>query len=50
MTEGAGLAWPLPAGASPDLAIPCLMAAYLALALCLVPLCRMQARVVAVED
>jgi Ca2+/H+ antiporter, TMEM165/GDT1 family len=47
--EGAGLAWPTPAHASADLAIPCLMAAYLALALCLVPLCRMQARAVAEE-
>jgi uncharacterized membrane protein len=47
VAEGVGLAWPLPAGASPDLAIPCLMAAYLALALGLVPVCRMQARIVA---
>ena len=38
--EGAGFAWPLPSTASPDLAIPCLMAAYLMLALALVPLCR----------
>jgi uncharacterized membrane protein len=45
--EGAGLAWPMPAGVRSDLAIPCLMAAYLALAVCLVPLCRLQARVVA---
>jgi Ca2+/H+ antiporter, TMEM165/GDT1 family len=36
--EGAGLAWP-----GSDLAIPCLMAAYLAIAICLVPLCRTQA-------
>jgi len=49
VAEGAGLAWPLPAGASPDLAIPCLMAAYLVLALGLVPMCRMQARVIAGE-
>jgi uncharacterized membrane protein len=49
VAEGTGLRWPLPAGASPDLAIPCLMAAYLALALGLVPVCRMQARVVAEE-
>ena len=37
--EGAGLAWP-----GSDLAIPCLMAAYLAIALCLVPACRAGAR------
>jgi uncharacterized membrane protein len=49
VAEGAGLAWPLPAGVSPDLAIPCVMAAYLALALGLVPICRLQARVVAEE-
>jgi uncharacterized membrane protein len=33
--EGAGFAWP-----GSDLAIPVLMAAYLAIALCLVPMCR----------
>ena len=33
--EGAGVAWP-----GDDLAIPVLMAAYLAIALCLVPICR----------
>jgi uncharacterized membrane protein len=49
VAEGAGLAWPLPAGASPDLAIPCLLAAYLGLALGLVPICRMQASVVTEE-
>ena len=38
--EGAGFAWP-----GSDLAIPCLMAAYLAIALCLVPMCRAGARV-----
>jgi uncharacterized membrane protein len=48
--EGAGLAWPLPGGASPDLAVPCLMAAYLVLALGLVPVCRMQAHIVTAED
>ena len=48
--EGARLTLPIPAHGSPDLAIPCLMVAYLALALCLVPLCRMQARVVAEEE
>ncbi|HEX9198491.1 MAG TPA: hypothetical protein VF865_02965 [Acidobacteriaceae bacterium] len=47
VAEGAGLVWPIPASLSPDLAIPCLMAAYLALALCLIPMCRMQARAVA---
>ena len=47
--EGAGLAWPIPASASPDLAIPCLIAAYLGVALMLVPICRLQARVVAEE-
>ena len=50
VAEGAGLAWPIPASASPDLAIPCLMAAYLALALGLVPMCRLQARSVAQEN
>jgi uncharacterized membrane protein len=40
--EGAGVAW-----AGDDLAIPCLMAAYLGLALCLVPICRGRARTVA---
>jgi uncharacterized membrane protein len=42
--EGAGFAWP---GA--DLAIPCLMAAYLAIGLCLVPACRSRARATTVE-
>ena len=42
--EGAGFAWP-----GSDLAIPCLMVAYLAIALCLVPICRGRARRVAVE-
>jgi uncharacterized membrane protein len=40
--EGIGVAWP-----GDDLAIPCMMAAYLALALYLVPLCRRRARRVA---
>jgi uncharacterized membrane protein len=48
--EGVGLAWPIPAHANPDLAIPFLVAVYLALALCLVPVCRMQARMVAEEN
>jgi Ca2+/H+ antiporter, TMEM165/GDT1 family len=43
--EGAGFTWP---GA--DLAIPCLMAAYLAIAVCLVPMCRARARVVSAEN
>jgi len=38
--EGAGLAWPIPAPDSADLAIPFLVAAYLGLALLLVPICR----------
>jgi uncharacterized membrane protein len=50
VAEGAGLAWPIPASASPDLAIPCLMAAYLALAICLVPICRLQTRAIAQEN
>lgn len=41
--EGAGFVWP-----GSDLAIPVLIAAYLMIALCLVPMCRMQAD--AVED
>ena len=48
--EGAGLAWPMPAFANPDFAILCLVAMYLGLALCLVPICRLQARVVAEES
>jgi uncharacterized membrane protein len=48
--EGAGLVWPIPAHANPDFAIPCLVALYLALALCLVPICRVQARIVAEES
>jgi Ca2+/H+ antiporter, TMEM165/GDT1 family len=48
--EGAGLAWPLPASASPDLAIPLLMAMYLGLALWLVPMCRASVHIAPVED
>ena len=48
--EGAGLAWPIPGSASPDLAIPCLAAAYLGVALFLVSICRLQARVVGEEN
>lgn len=40
VSEGAGLGWPGAAGVNPDLAIPFLAAAYLGLALCLIPLCR----------
>jgi Ca2+/H+ antiporter, TMEM165/GDT1 family len=47
VAEGAGLAWPIPPTVNVDLVIPCLMAAYLALALGLVPLCRMQAHIAA---
>ncbi len=43
VSEGAGLGWPGPAGATPDLAIPFLAAAYLGLALWLVPMCRRRA-------
>jgi Ca2+/H+ antiporter, TMEM165/GDT1 family len=50
VAEGADLAWPIPAPASPDLAILFLTAAYLGVALCLVPLCRLQARNVAEES
>jgi uncharacterized membrane protein len=50
VSEGAGLTWPMPANANPDFAIPCLAAMYLALAVCLVPICRLQARVVAEES
>jgi uncharacterized membrane protein len=48
--EGAGLAWPRPAAANPDLAIPFLVVAYLAVALWLVPICRTAAHVTSVED
>ena len=46
--EGAGVAWPIfawpgAASAGADVAIPCLMVAYLALALALVPMCRNRA-------
>jgi uncharacterized membrane protein len=43
--EGEGIAWP-----GGDLAIPVLMAAYLGVALCLVPMCRIRALAVAGEE
>jgi uncharacterized membrane protein len=48
--EGAGLAWPGPAARNPDVAIPFLVVAYLAVALWLVPICRTAAHVTSVED
>jgi uncharacterized membrane protein len=50
VAEGAGLAWPGPASAKPDIAIPFLMVAYLAIALWLVPICRSAAHRASVED
>jgi len=50
VAEGAGLAWPGFSPAASDLAIPCLIAAYLAVALCLVPLCRVQHRALVEES
>jgi len=50
VSEGAGLRWPGPAAANPDLAIPALMAAYLGLAAWLVPSCRAMAHNRSVED
>ena len=43
--EGAGIVWP-----GDDLAIPALMAAYLAVAMCLVPICRRSARAASTEN
>lgn len=48
--EGTGLEWPGPLSARPDLAIPLLVAAYLCLALWLVPVCRTRAGIAGVED
>jgi uncharacterized membrane protein len=48
--EGVGLAWPVPANASADIAIPFLMVAYLALALWLVPISRDNIKAAPVED
>jgi uncharacterized membrane protein len=48
--EGAGLAWPGPAAANPDIAIPFLMLAYVGIALWLVPICRNAAHTASVED
>jgi Ca2+/H+ antiporter, TMEM165/GDT1 family len=50
VSEGAGLHWPGPARTNPDLAIPCLIAAYLAVALWLIPACRAIPRHGAVEN
>ncbi len=50
ISEGANLHWPGPASANPDIAIPCLMLAYLALALWLVPTCRTLHHSAAVEN
>jgi uncharacterized membrane protein len=47
--ESVGLAWPVPHSGSSDLAILGLIALYLVLALGLVPVCRLQARIVAEE-
>jgi uncharacterized membrane protein len=47
LAEGAGLQWPGPASVRPDLAIPFLIVAYLAVSLWLVPTCRTRAGVVA---
>lgn len=50
VSEGAGLAWPGPAAANPDLAIPFLALAYLCVALWLVPVCKIRPRGAVVED
>jgi Ca2+/H+ antiporter, TMEM165/GDT1 family len=51
VAEGAGIAWPGPAASNPDLAIPCLIAAYLGVALWLVPVCFVRKHhAVTVED
>ena len=50
ISEGAGLHWPGPAAANPDLAIPFLMAAYLALAHWLVSACRVAAHAARWDD
>jgi Ca2+/H+ antiporter, TMEM165/GDT1 family len=50
VSEGAGLGWPGPAGANPELAVPALVAAYLALAVWLVPACRAMAHDAPVEE
>lgn len=49
LAEGVGLAWPGPASAQPDLAIPFLIAAYLCVALWLVPVCRTRAGILGTE-
>jgi uncharacterized membrane protein len=50
VAEGSGLLWPGLNLTNSDLAIPCLMAAYLVIALCLVPLCRASSGLAPVED
>jgi uncharacterized membrane protein len=51
VAEGAGIAWPGPAASNPDLAIPFLVAAYLGVALWLVPVCFVRKHhAVTVED
>ena len=50
VSEGAGLSWPGRAGKEPDLAIPLLVAAYLCVALWLVPRCRTRAELLGGED
>ena len=51
VAEGAGIAWPGPATSNPDLAIPCLVAGYLGVALWLVPVCFVRKHhAVTVED
>jgi uncharacterized membrane protein len=50
LAEGAGLAWPGPLSARPDLAIPFLIVAYLGVALWLVPTCRTKVGIHSVEN
>jgi len=51
VAEGVGIAWPGPASSNPDLAIPCLVAGYLGVALWLVPVCFVRKHhAVTVED
>jgi len=50
LTEGLGLEWPGPASATPDLAIPFLIAGYLCIAMWLIPACKARAGMTRVED